>query len=169
VDKDNPGYRLHKLLMAGKAINKQTNCREAWYTLLEISDDVSLMTRLSKVMALPQQIIDGLSENYPDSANTWRYWQGQVVAGFAAQNFSAAWSTFIDHIDPHTLTYLQLSTDMLDRVSRAKVIGSEDLAKVRESLSFIYEELRTSEIDDELKKYLFRSIRKLIAAIDEYK
>lgn len=171
MNNDNPAARLLSLLVKGKAIPPNTNCRTAWQQLLGVSgNDKSalLMSRLGKIMELPEQTILALQDGFPHQSNTWSHWEKQVNTGFMVQNLNANWDSFINHIDDHSINYLRMSSDLLQAKTTIKNIADEEINSVREKINQIYEETLNSELPDEVKKYLVRYLRKILTGIDEY-
>lgn len=167
---DNPAARLLSLIKQGQQKNATENCRAVWKELLEVDNNNSLlMSRLGKAMELPELIIKALVDGYPQQGNTWAHWESQVNAAFMSQNLNDQWATFRNLIDQHTVTYLQLASDLLQARSNTKLIADDALLVTREQLDAVYKEVLESSLPDEVKKYLIRNLRKLILSIDEYK
>ncbi len=110
---DNPAARLLVILESGKEHSAQTNCRNTWKNILglEAEHDSVLMSRLGKVMELPDQIISTLKKDFPNQLSTYSHWSGQVNKAFFQQNLNGSWQEFIKHIDDHTLMYLRLNSN----------------------------------------------------------
>lgn len=167
---DNPAARLLALLQAGRLKPKNAQCCGVWEEILEAEGNPPLlMARLGKVMELPLLIIESIQQAFPNQGNTWSHWESRVNAGFMVQNLHAAWETFINNIDDHTITYLQITSDMLASKSTTKLIPSESLQPIRSELQAILDDLINSDQPDEIKKYLARNIRRMITSIDEYR
>jgi len=167
---DNPAARLLNILDNGSKFSTHESCRLVWQRLLEVdNNNPMLMSRLGKVMELPELIIIAIKEQYPNQLNTWSHWETQINLGFMSQNLNGKWETFIQHIDPHSITYLHLASDLLQAKSNTKLMPNEELVSLRDKLQEIYNQVMTAEVNDEIKKYLARNLRKLINSIDEYK
>lgn len=169
MNNDNPAARLLSILEKGKQLPLNTNCRIAWQRLLMVENDIALlMSRLGKIMELPEQIILALQEGFPNQKNTWSHWSTKVNAGFMQQHLNSNWDSFINHIDDHSITYLALAADLLQSKSNTKTISDDEIKSVRGKISQIYEEILTADLPDEVKKYLIRYLRKILIGIDEY-
>lgn len=169
MNNDNPAARLLSILERGKQFPSNINCRTVWNQLLLVENDSALlMSRLGKIMELPEQIILALREGFPNQKNTWSHWSTKVNAGFMQQNLNANWDTFINHIDEHSITYLALAADLLQSKSNTKTISDDEIKSVREKLSQVYDEVLSVDLPDEVKKYLIRYLRKILIGIDEY-
>lgn len=120
-------------------------------------------------MELPELTINALREMFPQQTNTWSHWEGQVNNAFMSQDLNSNWHSFISKIDHHSITYLQMTSDLLQANSNTKILADSQLDEAKAKLSEIYESTLNSDIDEDVKKYLARYIRKIITSIDEYK
>ena len=167
---DNPAARLLSIIERGKQIDINFNCRNAWQQLLSVdNNNPLLMSRLGKAMELPELTISALQEMFPQQGNTWTHWESQVNSAFMTQNLNAGWQSFIGNIDEHSITYLRLAADLLEAKSNTKMLTDADIDAAREQLSKIHDEILIGSLDDDVKKYLSRYLRKIIVAIDEYR
>lgn len=167
---DNPAARLLAILQEGRTIAHDSSCRRAWEKILNVQkgDAAMLARRLGKVMSLPQEIIELTIESYPGRASTWGHWSSQVNSAFFSQNLSSNWQSFIQYIDDHTVNYLQLSADLLESKSRLTKIDQDGLQSIRTTINELVEIVISSEVDNDLKKYVVHHLRAILAAVDEY-
>ena len=167
---DNPAGRLLSILMSARVIPGDRVCRMAWHELLQTDERQSLlMSRLGKVMELPQAAILALKEAYPDDIPTWEHWEAQVNAGFNSQQLQGPWASFINYIDDHTINYLRMSATLLQGKSLTRNISTEELTDVRRTILAIIDELIESGQPDAVKKYLVYQLQRIVTAIDEYR
>lgn len=167
---DNPAFRLLDILERGKAFPTSRNCRQSWEELLDAPNDSALlMARLGRVMALPQVIVQAISESFPLQGNTWAHWEGQVSAAFMVQNMHGEWKTFIGNIDKHTLTYLKLAADLLNSKASASLLDEQEVAAVRVRIAEVLELVLVSDLKAELKAQVARCLRRVLEALDEYR
>lgn len=168
---DNPAARLLSIIENGKKIDANFNCRAAWQNLLSVGNNNNplLMSRLGKVMELPELIINALKEMFPLQGNTWSHWEAQVNSGFMSQDLNASWNSFIGKIDSHSITYLKLASDLLQAKSNTKILADDQLKDVRARLFELHEDIVSRDLDEDVKKYLSRYIKKILVSIDEYK
>lgn len=171
MEYDNPAARLHSILSEGKTIAATESCRRSWAKLLETpeGEGALLVSRIGKLMGLPQDIIDQTKELYPEQQPTWQYWSNQLNKGFSAQNLSGQWQTFIQHIDDHTITYLAMSADLLESKSSIKRLDPSGIAEIRESINVLMGSVIQSNAEVSLKKYISHHLRLILNSIDEYK
>jgi len=170
MEYDNPAARLLSLLKKCQQYRGSTPCRQAWKEILKTGDDGALlMARLGKAMELPQVTIDALRESFPNRETMWHHWNSQVSSAFLNQNLGANWDTFINYIDQHTLNYLQMSSDLLEGKSTTKILEQSNLDEIRREFAQLHEEVINSSMNPEVKKYLIRSLRRIIVSVDEYR
>jgi len=170
MEYDNPAARLLSLLEKCKQKPGHMACKQAWREILDTGKDAALlMSRLGKVMELSQVTIEALRESFPNRETTWSHWNSQVNSAFMNQNLSATWDTFINHIDHHTIVYLQLSSDLLQGKSTTKLLENEKLNELRDELTELCDSVINSSLSSEIKKYITRALRKLVTNIDEYR
>ena len=167
---DNPAARLLAILRRGKEIPATSKCHTAWQQVLNVQDnDALLMSRLGKVMELPDLSLQALRETFPARSNIATHWAERVNHAFMVHNLTEKWETFINHIDHHTTNYLEIAAELLQAKSNTKLIADDALLSLRGTLDVIATEiLAASAISDELKRYLNRSLRNIIIRIDEY-
>lgn len=169
MDHTNPAFRLLSILEDGKTVNHQTVCRTVWAKVLKTDENSpDLLIRLGKTMELPSLIVQALQDTYPDEPNTWQHWHTQVRAAFMQQQLHGQWSSFIGQIDEHSYTYLRMHAKLLQVQSRTKPLDREILAETRSKLDECLVKLLKADVNQDVKRYLARNIRKIIAAIDEY-
>jgi len=169
MEYDNPAERLLTLIRTCKEYPIEQSCLNTWHKVLKTENNLPLlMSRLGKVMELPQITVQALQDNFPGRTPTWRHWSTQINNAFMQQNFQSQWNSFIGHIDEHSVNYLQMSSDLLQSKSTTTLLENSELDAIRKQLLDIYEQTLVAEIDTEVKAYLLRYFRKLISCIEEY-
>lgn len=170
MEYDNPAARLHAILVNGKGLDVNTPCIRAWASLLGVhkNDVPRIMSRLGKLMALPQEIIDATKELFPDRSPTWEHWSRQLNMAFGSQNLNGTWQTFVQHIDDHTINYLSMSADLLEYRTGTKKLSAEELAGLLARFQSLLLEIASSEIDSSVKRFMVHHIRAILSAIEEY-
>ena len=168
---DNPAARLLKILQDGKEIPPTTKCRDVWHKILDVerSDPALLMSRLGKVMELPDLIINDIIENYPNQGRSYEHWSSKVNAAFMQQNLNGTWQEFIAHIDSHTISYLNMSADLLDMKALTQLISESEISDIRNKIDELLNEAIDLDLDQDFKTYIIHYLRKIITAIDEYR
>ncbi len=170
MEYDNPAERLLSLLRTCKGISQDMNCRKAWHQVLGTErNEALMMSRLGKVMELPHVTVQALQDSFPNRQATWSHWSHQVTNAFVSQNLQQNWSTFISNIDDHSMNYLQMSADLLQSKATTTLLENDALKSIRNNLDSLYQETLGASINDEVKKYLIRYLRKLLVSLDEYR
>jgi len=171
LNTDNPAGRLLDILKKGQGISDTTPNKVAWGSLLDVdSNNLSLlMSRLGKVMELPDQIIHDIKSHYPTQKSSHKHWSTAVNNAFATQNLNGLWSEFKSKIDTHTIDYLSFSVDLLDMKGNTEVLSAEKLTEIHDSVQATLVSVIDSDLDPEVKKYIVKYLRKIIIAIEEYK
>jgi len=167
---DNPAARLLKILEDGKKISPNANCKNTWHDLLNVdqNEPALLMYRLGKVMELTDLIIREIKDNYPNQSNSHKYWSTKVNTAFMQQNLNGEWKAFIAHIDEHTISFLNMSTDLLDNKSTTQLMNEDDIKDIRIKIDELLREVIDMNLNAEFKIYIVRYLNKIITAIDEY-
>jgi len=170
MHQDNPAARLLAVLVAGKKIRREEICRQVWHKLLEVpqSDPALMVSRLGKLMALPQEIIQLTREAFPERPPTWHHWSGQVDAGFSNQNLNGHWLSFIDQIDDHTITYLTLAADNLDARASVRPLQKGAIDQLRATVADLLNSAIDSDLPVEVKKEVLRHLRNIAICLEEY-
>jgi uncharacterized protein YlzI (FlbEa/FlbD family) len=165
---DNPAGRLLAILKKGKTIHGNKICKDVWVELLQASDDAEMLSRLGLLMELSKDASIKIKEGFPNESESVAHWKSQLSTAFISQNLQATWQSFIGHIDSHTINYLASHSTMLALISNTKSVVDDDMEKVRDQLLEIYKEILQSNLEQEIRIYLTRHIRKILTGIDEY-
>ena len=104
---DNAASRLHDLLSQAKAFDQNVTSVKAWQTILETKDSALLLSRLGKMIALPEQISATLSNSVETTPGVVRHISNQFYAAFSSHKFSDKWEVFVTKIDDHMMNYLE--------------------------------------------------------------
>ena len=168
---DNPAARLLAILELGIQQDQNIKCREIWRKLLNVGsgEDALLMSRLGKIMELPEQTIQIIRKDLPNQKDTYRHWSAQVHKAFSEQNLNSAWQTFRQHIDPHTLTYLRLTADLIQMKSSTSILTGVNIQELKSKIDELLTEVLSSELDSEIKQHIARYLQKILISIDEYR
>ncbi len=170
MNTDNPAGRLLYILQECKKISQHSTGREAWRKILNVNanNDALLVSRLGKVMELPNQVINDIQNNFPNQKNSHKHWSAKVNTAFTQHDLNGQWSKFIQHIDEHTINYLTMSVDLLDTKENITILSTEKIEKIREQIDTILKEIIKMDLDENFKKYLTRYLRQILTSIDEY-
>lgn len=169
MDHDNPALRLLGLLNKAKTIDANKASVNAWEALLDAkSDRALLLSRMGKMLALPQQIASVLSNSVDAPPESVQHIANQLFAAFTTHKFNEKWEVFTARIDVHMLNYLALASTLLETRNPTKRLDDEELTSLRENFSNLLERIRLYEIESHLKSYIVMQLHDLIAALDDY-
>jgi hypothetical protein len=169
LPRDNAATRLFELLSAGKRINATTVCREAWRTILRTGEDEALlMTRLGQAMSLAPAAREAMLRHYPNQSAMWNHWFAQVTAAFIQQQLAGQWATFINVIDQHSMTYLEMNAEMLGTREPISILEQTTTSDLQDKLSALKSDLLASDLPESAKIAVLRHVERLIRALDEY-
>lgn len=134
---DNPAGRLLHILQEGKDNAPHNTCKDVWFQLLEVENEnfALLMSRLGKVMGLPEQIRSQIQYYYPNQNDTCKHWINQVNLAFSTQTLDGSWEGFNQYIDEHTINYLSMSVDLLDTKENTQILKEDKLSEIREKIN----------------------------------
>lgn len=166
----NPADRLLSILLKGKEHKNEESCREVWRVILEVPEnkDAIIVARLGKVMELPLEIVKQIDTRFSDESDTYKYWVSQVSTAFKIQNLNGKWETFNSNIDGHTISYLRLSSKLLSVMSGCFDLSADKLTEIRTIINELLSSIRQSDLDENAKAYLIRSLHRILLAIDEH-
>jgi hypothetical protein len=84
---DNPPARLHGILTAGLAIDKNKPCRTAWAEVLGTppGESPALFAAMGKVMALPEETATMVTRFYPALSDSHAHWRAPLENAFFNQ------------------------------------------------------------------------------------
>lgn len=170
---DNAASRLLAILQQGKALNGTKPTKDAWMSILDVDKnqpnyEIELTAKLGKVMLLPHEINVLLSQYYPTQVVCLRPAQYQIQNAFTKQELSRTWNTFIDNIDSNCINSLSLASALLDVKLNTKLIDDEKLAEFKVTVSELLNEVITSSLDDEFKRFMAHHLQKILDSINYY-
>ena len=168
---DNCAERLLKILVEGKAIAANVNCRNAWKQILEVDDQKEsfLLSRLSKAMMLPDLTVESLKNIDGSDHSFYQHWYSAVTTGFKKQNLNDNWGTFINNIDDHSISYLKINASLLQAHVSNSNISEEKLDEIHQKIQETLDDVLGSDLSEVVKIYLINSLQNILNAIREYK
>ena len=168
---ENTAARFHDLLYKAKKINLSgTVSMEVWPKLLNVpkENQALMFKRFGGVMELPLLMKEKI-ENLPNINHELHLrWMPKVVLAFQSNNFSAAFGSFIDKIDASTLLGIEHCADILSRHDPDPEITPAELESLRQQVDTLLAELIDSQIDSDLRRFIFEHLCAIRSAIDEY-
>lgn len=169
---DNPAGRLLEILLAVSKYEKTTDARTVWSAVFSLPKNESsplLTARLAQTMLLPHEAIAILEEEHPELASPPPSWVLQVCGAFQVHNVHGPIESFKASISSETLANIRTTAVLLDKGSKRNVLADTELAEMKEAIATVLNEvLEAAELDDDLRVYLARALRKIITNIEEY-
>lgn len=165
---DNAASRLLQLLNKAKEIEQNISSLDAWGKLLGTRDPAKLLSRMGKMIALPEQISATLSNSVNTSPAVLHHISSQFYHAFTTHKFSEKWNEFTNRIDSHVINYLGLASTLLETQTKTKQLTEGELQELRDSFSDILERARNSDLPPRLKAYVVLQLHDIIATLDDY-
>ena len=165
---DNAASRLHDLLTKAKAFDQNVSSVRAWQTILETKDSALLLSRLGKMIALPEQISATLSNSVDTTPGVVRHISNQFYAAFSSHKFSDKWEVFATKIDDHMMNYLALASTLLETQVKTKRLEQTELHELKQGFVELLDKVRASDLPPRLKAYVVLQLHGLIATLDDY-
>lgn len=168
---DNPPARLHAILTAGLAVDKNKACRTAWAEILGTPPDDSptLFSALGKLMALPEETAILVTRFYPALSEGHAHWRAPLENGFFNQQLGGKWETFIGHINPYCLSQLATFSELLHVRLGATLAEADEVAKLCNSIDELIKQVEAATISAEVKLHALRELMHLRATLSEYR
>ena len=168
---NNPAARLLNILVAGKKINPNTNCRKAWCQLLEIPEDdkALFLPKLGKVLSLSGEIFDELSKIDGIEVQRYMHWCLPVENAFSESSFNAIWNDFSKHLSEHVFNYLTMTADYLSYRNPQPILPKTEIDKITHDAADLLSEIISSSLPEKVKSYMINQLKKIIGAASDYK
>lgn len=170
---NNPALRLYTILNEGKKISRNLSSQDAWAELFNINkeNDTQLIACIGKFMELPREtvsLIKTLSKEKEDE-ESHKYWIYSINTALLKNNFKSNWGSFIDSIDSHTINYIKMTSDYIDAHINNDIISQNTIDELRCKLQDLFEEILASDLEQNTKIYLAKSLRNIINSLDEHR
>ncbi|WP_312409618.1 hypothetical protein [Comamonas sp.] len=168
---DNPAGRLHAILTELIAFPDQSQARDAWGKVFRLPKGELghvLAEKVARTMLLPYEAVAMLNDDHPELHDVSPSWVSRVVSGLISHNVHGTMETLKRHVTPDVLVDLRMTAAMLQKGSRRKLLSEDNLEQIRVKVSDLLAEVLNSDIDEQVKVYLVRSLRKILIAVEEY-
>lgn len=168
---DNPAARLFNIIEAGTKLERATSCNVAWSRLLDApaNDSITLLNRLGKVMALPNECSLIIQQQYPMLVSTIDTWKPPIEQAFFNQVLGGKWDTFIQYIQPYVISQLATLAELANSNSGRLIAEASSVEQAQQGLSALIEDIEGGDLPPELKLYLIRELNTLRMSLSEYK
>lgn len=165
----NPAVRLLDVLIQAKEIDRNTATRHAWDQILNTGGSLSLLhERLSKVMNLSEETFALVNELFPRQLRATSTWKIAVDSAFSSQNINGVFESFLQKITETAIDHLTSAADLLELKIPSRLTKSQ-ISDFISSLNELIEEVLSGDLEDKVKEYLARSLRKIVIALEEYR
>jgi len=118
-------------------------------------------------MALPIKIEKSLAVINNIDIKPYMNWKDSVTNAFKEQALNGAWDSFIRHINHHTISYLHITSDILDIHKQSYYINNDELEEILESIDSLVSETILSNINLNFKFYITSQLNNLKESIIE--
>lgn len=168
---DNPPARLHAVLTAGLAIDKNRPCRAVWAEVLGTPPDDSpaLFSAMGKLMALPEETATLVTRLYPALASGHAHWRAPLESAFFNQQIGGKWESFIVHINPYCLSQLATFSELLHVRLGTTLAEGEEITKLCKSVDDLIDQVEAAAIEAGVKLHALRELMHLRATLAEYR
>lgn len=166
---DNPATRILKVLRAIENCQSATLCKKAWSAALGVEDgnDSLLLIKIGTFMSAPIDAVTIMNNKFPTLASQTNAWHKKFTTAMIHQNLSAPISTFTDIYKDSCNDYLEVMSQMIGTASYEEV-PEEEVLEARSTLANLIEEILKSDLEEKVKNYLVKSIRRIITALEDY-
>ncbi|CDF56868.1 hypothetical protein FZ703_04585 [Salmonella enterica subsp. enterica serovar Bovismorbificans] len=167
---DNPAQRLLDILEAGKKLPDAWNCRNAWIELLNVEEnnEQHLLSRLAKVMELPDRILQVRRDHFSTLRGNSTHWKTCVDNAFVSQSLNSTWLSFNQHIDSRTISELSMLSDLFETRGAHAAIEADETEALLVKIIELRGDIRSSELSSAMKTMLLRQLSQLQEALESY-
>lgn len=177
---NNPAGRLNDLITKMRGVRTEKNLNnqrknvtvaEAWSEILaiEIDDRSVLLSRLSRVVRLPQQVQDAVRAQESLDPNLYLEWVGPVQQALSVMNLDSPWKGVIAHLDPAKLRSLVFCSDQLSKINPESVSDPKHLEELNSLVNQSIDSLiQNTSLPDYLRVFMLEKLYLLEAAIIDY-
>ena len=159
---------LHKIAVSAKDLEHSGTILQGWKRIFGDVPNMEVQRKIGLLYSLIDAAAQEVLEVDPEQLGAVNHWRSQLYAGLSVTS-SKSWNEFRANIDSHTINYLKIQSSLVHVTIPEEEVDYEDLMKARALLLEAIEEIRASEISSEVKLRMIRKIRKIVAAIDDYK
>jgi hypothetical protein len=167
---NNPASRLHEILSKLVRIPKTNPCAISFAMILAVPPNNALLLfeRIARMAALAQRAREQVLASGDPDVDYFLKWLPQVETAFSTLALPGALAGFTDRIDPVTLERIQFCGIMLSRRSREPQLIKEELAHLSQEIEQMIGEVKESQIDEDVRRYMLRHLSLISEALREY-
>lgn len=127
-----------------------------------------MLSRLARVMALPERIKQVRKDHFSSLRNKSSYWRSQVGNAFTSQSLNGRWDTFKNHIDERTLSGLSLLSDVFETRGAHAGIAAEEIESLLARITELRGEIRSAKLPVTMKTLLLKQLFQIQEALESY-
>ncbi|SBS32077.1 hypothetical protein MAQ5080_02159 [Marinomonas aquimarina] len=169
LDMNNPALRLHDILEKGMKHDPRQKTKDVWKSILEVEDDFHLFGKISAVQLLVTEIVCSFERYDPVNYKRYCSWLPQLETAFNQQNLNGDWNTFKSFINQNTLDGISTSALAMSHFSNSKKVSEENLLSLRKHTNCLIEELKSSDLESDIRLFILDHLYSILRALDEYK
>ncbi|ESA37140.1 hypothetical protein N836_00230 [Leptolyngbya sp. Heron Island J] len=172
---DNPVRRLHSLLIkAFEAGNGQPTAASKliWAKVFEVSvdDNESLISCTDELFGLLRSSLDAVKGLHSVNSNPHMRTLIRIRSLLYSKNFlNDQWKIFSSGLkDQSLMDLLEMTANAIDRETRLTKLSQDQLNDLLTSAKELLEDIRQSDLDDDIKNFLFIRLDEVCSAIQYY-
>lgn len=171
---NNPAGRLHEIFRAMLGVSKDRLQKPAYEVFREILCSTEhradvVLPRIARVLELPSIVAHRIEKIDRASRQQFLSWTPTVIAAFNTQNFTAPFKTFVAPIDDNTMSLLAFCDQALSSHAPEPTVSQETLDRMRADLQVFFGEVRSADLDEQLREYVLHYIDLIDRALIDYR
>ncbi|MCK9814422.1 hypothetical protein M1B35_09830 [Pseudomonas sp. MAFF 302046] len=166
---DNPAARTLKVLRKLQETPMAASCKDSWCAALGIptGNDSNLLMKLGAFMANPTEAVRIMNEKFPALRSQTDAWHLKFMSGITCQQLNAQLATFSASYRPVNNDFLEVMNHMIGTACY-DVIPEQKISDSRAMLSELIDSVLSSNLEEKVKNYVVKSIRRIISALEDY-
>lgn len=166
---DNPAARVLKVLRKIEVTASTLPCKDSWRSALGIppGDESTLLIKLGLFMSMPAEAVRIMNEKFPALKHQTDAWHERFMAGMLTQSLNGQLATFTTIYRDTNNDYLEVMNHMIGTACYDEV-PEEKISESRAKLSELIESILDSNLEEKVKTYVVKSIRRIISALEDY-
>lgn len=169
VANNNPAGRLYNIIRKAQAVaakEKQPTVMVVWRKTFDSKSVPETLVSISELMKLQGEIYSDSAKAGHVSAMLWPL--GELHSALTAQNFDLPWANVAAYFMRERMNALRVIADSLVKDLPNPEIPEDELERIRESISRIFREVTSSDLEDDLKRFLLEQLSLIDEAVKRY-
>ncbi len=166
---ENAALRTLRVIEKIQKISYDSKCRNAWSEVLGVArgNESELLIKLGSFMSTPAEAVSIMNERFPPLKPQTDNWYLKFSNAMIKQDLNGLINTFQSQYTRDDNAFLIVMEQMISTSSFDEV-DAEKIADAKSVLTNLLEEVIQSELEEKIKRYIVKSIRKIITALDDY-